>query len=442
MNMDFNNPYRKEMEAAWRLPDGYEDGLVKAALYPLAAFLSKAMRLYEEGEAVKTLGVCFGLLDMLITLRNRDPNLFETTYGTTPYAETLMHVTLYPICKIYKDGRLPQEARKEILRRFKDYNAYYNFLDDVGLGNFKPIKVIWEYGDFLSELNYLAFLGIHAYDWRTEKDVEDYTDERKVLISKIEDEVLGIGEYEKLSAEELSALAPLLTSISRNPSNDKKSQQRLKDMSEELAFRIGKENSIDEQASLLRAISEIRLTGKFPYDDTHLHHAKRFINKVRKTADAIDYRTVHTALEILQTEPLTQCVIDDDSHGYSRYKYSVGKTFYQSTLRQWAATQNADGSWTGISADEAFGRMAIVGMDFGSMEDVDNARVTMLGYNHYFCAPCDTPRNLHAKHLAHLHRRDRSIDYNRDAVIRQAMTMLESQTLTLADRLLLYDIIL
>jgi len=51
--VDFPNLLRKEMEAAWRLPENYDEENVKTALIPLAAFLPKAMQLYENGEAEK-----------------------------------------------------------------------------------------------------------------------------------------------------------------------------------------------------------------------------------------------------------------------------------------------------------------------------------------------------------------------------------------------------
>jgi len=139
------------MEEAWRLPDGYNNEQIVAALSPLSAFLPKAMTLYEQGDSLAALGVCFDLLDMLIVLKDRDLDFFETTNETILYSKTLMEVTLYPICKMYKDKRLPQEAKKEIFSRFEDYNTYYNFLEDNGFGNFKPTKIIQKYGGFHSE---------------------------------------------------------------------------------------------------------------------------------------------------------------------------------------------------------------------------------------------------------------------------------------------------
>lgn len=161
-NIDFPNPYHKEMKAAWQVPSGYDDEQVHDALSPLAAFLPKAMQLNENGETTKALGVCFDLLDMLIDLKSRDLKFFIDDEGATMYSWALAEVALYPICKIYNDEKTSQEVKSEIYSRIEAYGKTYTFPEKLCCGRaYEPNEVFREFGSSVRELDYYGFFGLN-----------------------------------------------------------------------------------------------------------------------------------------------------------------------------------------------------------------------------------------------------------------------------------------
>lgn len=167
--VDFPNPYRKEMEEAWRLPDGYDDDQVHDALSPLTAYLPKAMQLYENGEATKALGVCFDLFDMLVVLKSRELKFFIDDEGTTMYSWALADVTLYPICKIYNDKNTTQEVKSEIYSRIEAYGKIYTFPEKLCCGRaYEPNEVFSEFGSSVRELDYYGFFGLNPKQLKDE----------------------------------------------------------------------------------------------------------------------------------------------------------------------------------------------------------------------------------------------------------------------------------
>lgn len=218
-------------------------------------------------------------------------------------------------------------------------------------------------------------------------------------------------------------------------------QERLDELEDELDYRCRTTDGLGKQALLLGAVSDFSRI--WPYFDEEFYKdlMQRFVKNV-ESAPEVDYTVLHMALHLLQLEPLTKCVFDEDACGCRRYEFSVGEDLFKSTLRSWAKTQNTDGSWTGVPADEAYGRIVIVGQDFGSMSEVDNYRLTLLGYNHYCTTPCHTPQELYDKYKAYSYKRRLSPAKLSVPIMQQTMTMLKSPKLTLEERLYLYNIVL
>lgn len=157
-NVDFPNPLRREMEVAWRLPDGYDNEQVKESLTPLASFVPKAIQLHKQGENFKALGICFDLLDMLVVLQHFDYKFFYSTDGTTKYSLTLMTIIYYVISNLYDDENLSAEAKTEILSRIDDYYRYYRVPGKWEItGNFTSKKVIQHYSKYYCDKDVYDF---------------------------------------------------------------------------------------------------------------------------------------------------------------------------------------------------------------------------------------------------------------------------------------------
>jgi len=445
--VDFPNPYRKEMGAAWQLPDGYDDEQVHYALSPLAAFLPKAMQLCEKGETIKALGVCFDLLDMLVVLKSRELKFFIDYEGVTMYSWTLAEVALYPICKIYNDSQTPQDVKTEIYARIEAYGKLYKFPEKPYCGRaYEPNETFREFGSFERELDFYDFFDMNPYNIHKTEEADALSDEEyEAWQQKIYREVLGIRDYDKLSAEALAHLSEILAGMYFFHSDIEMVcsldhyNSCLDGVKSELLSRLGKSADLAEQSTIFFSLCEMARVSIYKFTDDVIAKEKEFINRVQSTKD-IDYHILHIALLLLRRIPLADS--KPDGHGNISYTFTLRQDFYEQTLRSWATSQNKDGLWTGISADEAFGRIVVIGGDCGAINDIDSDRLTYLAYNHYSPTPCTTPKELYAKFMA-CDTKYRRPEENSPAVIhRQAIAMLDSESLSLADRLLLYNIIL
>lgn len=445
--IDFPNPLRKEMEAAWRLPDGYDEENVKTALMPLAAFLPKAMQLCEKGETIKALGVCFDLFDMLVVLKSSELRFFIDDEGATMCSWTLAEVALYPICKIYNDSQTPQDVKTEIYARIEAYGKQYNFPEKSYCGRtYEPNETFREFGSFERELDFYDFFDMNPYNIHETEEAEALSDEEYgSWQQKIYREVFNIRDYGRLSTEALAHLSEILAGMYFFHSDIEMVcsldhyNSCLDGVKSELLSRLGKSADLAEQSTIFSSLCEMARVSVYKFTDDVIAKEKEFISRVQSTKD-IDYHILHIALLLLRRIPLANS--KPDGYGNISYTFTLRQDFYAQTLRSWATSQNKDGSWTGISADEAFGRIVVIASDCGAIKDIDSDRLTYLAYSHYSPTPCTTPKELYAKFMA-CDTKYRRPEENSPAVIhRQAIAMLDSESLSLADRLLLYNIIL
>lgn len=219
-------------------------------------------------------------------------------------------------------------------------------------------------------------------------------------------------------------------------------RERLDEIGYELDFRCRTSCTLEQQASLLDAVSNFKRIWLCFDEDYYKRLMQGFVRGVIQAMPGVDYHILQVALRLLQLPPLTECIDDDKAYGGRRYRFCIGEELFRTTLRSWAETQNDDGSWTGVQAEEAYGRIVILGWDFGSMQQVDNCRLTMLGFNYYCTTPCHTPRELYPKYRAYSFRRGLPSRVASASIMQQALDMLKSTKLTLAEKLYLYHIVL
>lgn len=419
--VDFPNPYRKEMEAAWQLPDGYDEEEVEEALSPLAAYLPKAMSLYEKGETKNALGVCFDLFDMIIVMMSRELKFFFDDEGGTTYAWALGEVALYPICKIYNDKSTSLVVNTEIKNRIEAYGKTYEFPKELCINRaYKPKEVFNTFGTFERELEFYDFFGLNPYNIHKLEEAEELSAEEYYAWSqKILKEVFSISDYDKLSMVELAAMADILMyqRFSMEEEDSKRCGQCLDKIQDQLLSRIAKSTDLSEQSMIFATLCKRSWIDKYELTDDIVVTKERFNSEVQNTEN-VDYHILHIALQL-----------------------SINN-FCENTLRSWANTQNADGSWTDVSADEAYGRIRVIGDTANSIEGIDKDRITFLAYNYYSPTPCTTVKELHAKFMAYETKYRRYDEQSPAFIHRQAIAILQQESLSLADCLLLYDILL
>lgn len=250
--------------------------------------------------------------------------------------------------------------------------------------------------------------------------------------------LMEIQDYDVLTTEELEFLTHILMSMYLREIwfhegfvNEGQLEERLFRIGEELYNRMRSAIDPYEKAKLFFAADDLSRIDE--QVNGYKDFIKSFVCEVM-SSPTIAYPILHASLEALLSEPLTRVVLDNNGR---RYQFTVGEDFFQKNLQQWASTQNIDGSWTGITAEEAYGRICVIGHDFGSVKGIDNDHITNLAYDYYSQAPCQTPKQLYAQFDAY--RSKWGNEYNYKDFIAQAKQMLHSDSLMLADRLrLLY----
>lgn len=127
----FENPYEEEIASLWHTPETCDNDDEEKALSPLADYPRKAMQLYEQGDTLAALGICFDILDRLIVLFNISENYFDVDkHNKVLYAQIFVEVVLYVILHIYTSGNISDDVHYEIEDRLYNYQFYYTFWDE------------------------------------------------------------------------------------------------------------------------------------------------------------------------------------------------------------------------------------------------------------------------------------------------------------------------
>lgn len=438
ISFEFSNPYAKEMTATWRIPEGYGDEQQEKALMLWASYLVKAFDLYKQGQYVEALGVGFDALGNLVSLCNHDESFFYSSKGDKRYAAELTDVTLYVICKTYSAKELPAEAKQEVQTRLDAcHNIYKKATSQGCFADYNVEEIISNYRSEPYAEIFDSFFNLASGN-SGEEEKELTQEEQNSLTKKVAEEVLSIKGYASLSSEEIELLSYILTNIYLQEilfhdglASEAQLEERIDELSDVVSERIQKATALHEKAMLFNAAFDLSRADAEIAD--YKERVSLFVSEVM-SAPNVAYPILHAAIDALQNEPLTQVIWDSKGR---RSQFSIGEDFFETTLQRWATTQNADGSWPNVSADEAYGRISVIGHDYGSVKGVDNRYVTDIAYGFYSQTPCNTPKQLHAQFTAYKskwgnNRNDKSFKV-------QAMQLLHANPLPLADCLrLLY----
>lgn len=418
------------------------------AFAPLSARLSRAFALYEQGDSPAALGVSFDVLDRLTG--DADAQAADARDNDGRSLEPLLDAALYLVSRIYADRRTPAGAKEEILTRIDACHSSGRFraADDYLTGPFHPVKLLAHYGSFVMENRCRPLFGLPAFA-PAEAETDACPDGWEQLRTTVAARALQLtDDCAALSDEALILLARLYAALyffvddhGRRTRDDATCQEMLDEIGEELDYRCRTVQTLHRQGPLLEAASAYSRIWPWFDEASSLHLQQTFIAKVA-SAPEVPCTVLHAALLLLQREPLTVCVPDDDACGGRRYVFSTGEKLFRSTLHAWADAQLADGSWPGVTAAEAYGRIAVVGADFGSMYEVDNYRLTIAAYNHYCTTPCHTPADLYAKHRAWSLQRRLTSARMSVPIMRQTRELLQSSPQSLPARLCLYNIVM
>lgn len=438
-NFDFPNPYTEKMAATWFIPKGYGDEEQETALLPWASHLVKAMDLYNQGQYMEALGVGFEALDKLAWLCSHDKSFFYSSTGDKRYAAELIDVTLYVICKTYSAKELSAEAKQEVCDRLEDYYIIYKKAVSHNISTGSSVEEFIR--KFRSKLFADIFNSFFDITNNEEEESNQLSQEEQLSLTKnVADDALSIKDYTALATEEIFLLSRILTNLYLQEAlfhdgiaSEALFETCLDKLGEIVSSRMKKATDLNEKAILFNAANELSRA------DTEITGFKEFVSHFVNeviSAQNVDYSILHVALDALQSEPLTEVI--EDSKG-RRNHFSTGKDFFETTLQQWASTQNTNGSWPDVSADEAYGRIRIIGHDFGSVKGVDNRYVIDMAYDFYSQTPSHTPIELYEQFTTYKSKWGNNRN-DKDFKV-QAMQMLHAEPLPLADRLRLQYIL-
>lgn len=152
----FNNPYEKETASLWHTPETCDNDVEEKALSPLADYPRKAMQLFEQGDTLAALGICFDLLDRLIVLFHESEDFFDVDkHNNVLYAQIFVEVVLHVILHIYTSGNISDDVHYEIEDRLYNYQFYYTFWDEYNFYDMVDDGSYYEdmYDYFYEEMN-------------------------------------------------------------------------------------------------------------------------------------------------------------------------------------------------------------------------------------------------------------------------------------------------
>ena len=215
---------------------------------------------------------------------------------------------------------------------------------------------------------------------------------------------------------------------------------RLQEICHEVAQRAPQRTDIEKTVMFSRALHESSRTGRPELREVVRTLDRRIVDRVLKSGTS-DWRLHHAALTVLMDEPLTG--LRFGSSGERRRIFSVGREYFENTMRRWADTIDRSGSWKGVCPDEALSRIVLFTRDFGSVEGVDNRDIMERAYNRYASYVCRNAQELETKFRACTWQWKKSygkIDMER-FIIRAEKLSLDCG-LTCADRWRLYAVLL
>lgn len=174
--------------------------------------------------------------------------------------------------------------------------------------------------------------------------------------------------FEVLMNTDMDEFAPLL-------------DLRLRAMCDEVTRRVGEVSDIERCVVFSRALHELSRTGRFVLQDFIGVLDRRIVRHVMHTASA-DWPLRHAALAVLMDKPLTD--LRFVRGGERRRVFTIGREYFEDTLRLWADTIDINGAWHDIGPAEAMSRIVLLARDFGSVEGVDNRDVMERAYKRYW----------------------------------------------------------
>lgn len=191
-------------------------------------------------------------------------------------------------------------------------------------------------------------------------------------------EALADRDYESLSAEELLLLCQLLSDVCWFSSSDKEGcppmwvekavQDKLEKITNVIIERCDNTNDLLEYSYLVKAI---HLLSHVPVsflegDSTDLDG--KIVEEVLRNPDC-DFRILHTMFYVINNSIsfITDNMDSDDGetdteYRSDKYDFIGADNLLIKTLLSYEANQNVDGSWSGISAEEAYSRISVVSL--------------------------------------------------------------------------------
>lgn len=208
--------------------------------------------------------------------------------------------------------------------------------------------------------------------------------------------------YEELSAEEILSLCILMAEVCWFPSSDASGSDSLwktepvQDKLERLtAGSLKRCGLTDNILDFSRLVKSLHLLYSLPVTFFEKERYGSFDSQLERYVlhnPHCDSRVVHNMFYAIGSGP-TQ-----DRPGMENSQ-RVLKMLARS-LQAYADSQNADGSWTGVHAEEAFERIYVVSQYSCMVEDINPVRTVSVAYAYYSKQPCDTPSLLYAKYKA------------------------------------------
>lgn len=272
-------------------------------------------------------------------------------------------------------------------------------------------------------------------------------------------EALADKDYESLSAKELLLLCQLLSRVCWFPSSDKEGsphvcekksvQVKLERITDVVINRCGSTKDLLEYAYLLKAI---HLLNHVPFtfiEGDSIDLDGRIVEEVLRNPDC-DFRILHTMFYAINNGilPIADDMDSDAEETESedrtdRYDFEGADDLLIKSLHSYEDSQNIDGSWSGISAEEAYSRISVVSLYANFVENINPIRIVSTAYAHYAQQPCTTPTLLLAKYEANgdKYKYDKSGN-EQSYFFEKASEMLASPCLAYADSLRLQYILL
>lgn len=175
----------------------------------------------------------------------------------------------------------------------------------------------------------------------------------------------------------------------------------------------------------------------------------RLVEEVLRNPDC-NFRILHTMFYAINNgiSFVTDDIDSDDEKTDTddrsdKYDFIGADNLLTKILLSYEANQNVNGSWSGISAEEAYSRISVVSLYSNFMENINPIHIVSTAYTHYAQQPCATPTMLLAKYKANGNKYKYDKNGNEQSYFfEKAEEMFDSPNLSYADRLRLQYILL